>query len=484
MDSYQRLRIAACQELAIRLTDPPRPEARPWAAESAPVPVLPTFDLEADQEILRGLARAVVGAVLELSGRDLDPSGMAQTVQSAARGHLGARLAGKERLMARLAAEIPRLLDLPRLASLAREGISLAPLAAAGPEPDPVLGNNPEFTQALDSLARVAQTDFPVVIWGETGTGKELLARRVHGMSARRGGPFVPVNCAALSGNLLESELFGHVKGAFTGAATAKQGYISAAKGGTLFLDEIGETGREFQVKLLRVLEDRVVVPVGASSGSPVDFRLVCASHVDLEPMAEKGRFLSSLLYRINVVPVRLPPLRQRPEDIATLAEHFMAQACRITGQERKLSAETLACMRAYKWPGNVRELRHLMQRLVTLSKTEEIGPGQLPPNIRRPTQRSRRDAILASMQAQPDIPRNRVSELAAFLAGQCGQTISNADLRSALGCSESTAKNLFRTLRGMGLVEALGERGGRRYMVADHGPLNGPDEPQLMENA
>ena len=434
MDSYQRLIIAAGEELAIRLADPPRPEARPWAAESSPAPVMPAFDLEADQEILRGLAKAVVGAVLELSGQDLDPASMAQTVQVAVRGHLGTQLPGKERLMARLAAEIPRLLDLPRLAGLAREGISLAPAAAGGQDPVPVLGSNPEFTQALDSLGRVAQTDFPVVIWGETGTGKELLARRVHRMSARSGGPFVPVNCAALSGSLLESELFGHVKGAFTGATTAKQGYISAAKGGTLFLDEIGETGREFQVKLLRVLEDRVVVPVGASTGSPVDFRLVCASHVDLEPMAEKGRFLSSLLYRINVVPVRLPPLRQRPEDIAALAEHFLAQACRVTGQERKLSAETLACMRNYKWPGNVRELRHLMQRLVTLSKTEEIGPGQLPPNIRRPTQRSRRDAILASMQAQPDIPRNRVSELAAFLAGQCGQTISNADLRSRPG--------------------------------------------------
>ena len=468
MNTSQRLINAAALELSLRLVAPPRKEARSLASEYSPVRKLHESGLEFDQEVLRKLARAVVSAVLDLSGSDINPARMSQIIQDAAQAQLKSDMPGRERLMARLAAETPRLINLPRLARLAGEGLSLAPLQASGPDSNAVLGQNAAFANALEDLENVARTDFPVVIWGETGTGKELLARRLHNLSARNSGPFVPVNCAALTGSLLESELFGHVKGAFTGAAASKTGYIGAARGGTLFLDEIGETGREFQVRLLRVLEDQVVVPVGSPTGHPVDFRLVCASHVDLEEEASRGRFLTSLLYRINVVPIKLPPLRERPEDVPILASHFLAQACRVTGVARRLHPEVLKCLQAYDWPGNVRELRHLIQRLVALSRDEEIGPGALPANCRQARTINRQNAFTNRLDAEPDIPQARKHDLASFLAGQCGEKVSNADLRTALDCSDSTAKNFLRSLADMGLIEPVGQRGGRRYLVCE----------------
>ena len=470
MNFEQRLISAAAWELSQRLRMPPRQDPRPQASESSPKSGPSAMTPSVDQEVLQNLAREVVTAVLELSGQDLNPNRMAQTVRSAVLAQVDEQIGDNGWLLSRLAAEAPRLINLPRLARLAREGMYLTPLESVRPEPDAILGENPAFKEALHNLEAVAQTDFPVVLWGETGTGKEVLARRLHRMSNRHSGPFVPVNCAALTGSLLESELFGHVKGAFTGASAAKTGYIGAAKGGTLFLDEIGETGREFQVRLLRVLEDQVVVPVGSHSGNPVDFRLICASHVDLEREAMAGRFLDSLLYRVNVVPLKLPPLRERPEDIGLLAEHFLDQACKMTGAERKLNSEAVKCLQNYEWPGNVRELRHLMQRLAALSQSGEIQPSQLPAGLRRSHLNRLQTFMLQKLDHDSDIPQARRKEVALFLAGKCGRQISNADLRNAMGCSDSTAKNILRALCGLELVRAVGRRGGRRYLVREPG--------------
>jgi transcriptional regulator with GAF, ATPase, and Fis domain len=421
---------------------------------------------KAGQDSLEALARQVIKTVMELSGSSIEPEHMAQAVRQAASRHLNSRESGTEKLLARLAAETPRLINLARLARLTKQGISLDPATATGPGHSAVVGQSQAFTQALANLEAVAHTGFPVLLCGETGTGKELLARRLHQLSSRSEGPFMPVNCAALAKSLLESELFGHVRGAFTGANSPNQGYIRAAAGGTLFLDEIGETSRDFQVRLLRVLEDQVVVPVGSHQGEPVDFRLVCASHMDLEAAAKEGNFSQALLYRINVVPVMLPPLRERKGDIALLVDHFLDQACGLAGKRRRISPEAMEYFESYAWPGNVRELSHLVQRLVALAKTELIGPEQLPASMRRPDAGESASGLGQLLNGVKGIPRKRHAGIARFLAEHTGQEVSNADLRAALGCSDSTAKNLFRALSQAGLVTARGIKGGRRYQV------------------
>ena len=232
-----------------------------------------------------------------------------------------------------------------------------------------LLGHSGPMRMLHELVERVAHSDVPVLVRGESGSGKELVARALHVEGPRRPGPFVAINCTALPQALLERELFGHVKGAFTGATTARRGLFVEADGGTLFLDEIGDMAPELQAKLLRVLEDGEVRAVGADGARGVDVRVIAATHQDLETRVKEGRFRADLFYRLNVVALRVPPLRERREDIPLLVEHFVAQA--RTRNPRSpvtaLAAEAVAELARMPWPGNVRELENLVERLVLL---------------------------------------------------------------------------------------------------------------------
>jgi two-component system NtrC family response regulator len=241
--------------------------------------------------------------------------------------------------------------------------------------------------QAVFSLVRrVAASEATVLIRGESGTGKELIARAVHHASARAAGPLVCVNCAALPETLLESELFGHEKGAFTGAHAARQGRFEAAHGGSLFLDEIGDLPLHLQVKLLRVLQEREVERLGSSRPIPVDVRLLAATHGDLEAAVRAGTFRDDLYYRLDVVTVTVPPLRERRADIPPLLEHFLARFTRDNGKPiRGLTQEARDALLRYDYPGNVRELENLVERAVVLTRDDVIGLGDLPLGVREP---------------------------------------------------------------------------------------------------
>jgi DNA-binding NtrC family response regulator len=242
-----------------------------------------------------------------------------------------------------------------------------------------ILGNSPAIRDALDILEQVAPTDSTVLITGESGTGKELLARAVHYTSLRADGPFLSVNCAAFPETLLESELFGHVRGAFSGAYQDKKGLIEVCNQGTFFLDEIGELGLNTQVKLLRVLEERRILPVGGTAPRKIDVRFICATNKDLEVEVQAGRFRVDLFYRINVLPIRLPPLRERKKDIPLLAAHFLTKYSRKLGKEiAGVSKAAQERLEAHDWPGNVRELENTLQRAVTLCRGVEVEPEHL----------------------------------------------------------------------------------------------------------
>jgi DNA-binding NtrC family response regulator len=208
---------------------------------------------------------------------------------------------------------------------------------------------------------------------GETGTGKEVAARVLHDASKRRGKPFVAVNCAAIPADLLESELFGHVKGAFTGASADRTGCFVAADGGTLLLDEVGDMPLPMQAKLLRVIQERQITPLGSNRLTPVDIRLVAATHRDLKAMVESGEFREDLLYRLNIIPIELPPLRERLADILPLAEHFLAEAAIRRSRDMRLSASAQRLLLGYSWPGNVRELRNAIERANALAPGPSI---------------------------------------------------------------------------------------------------------------
>jgi two-component system response regulator HydG len=234
------------------------------------------------------------------------------------------------------------------------------------------------------TLIRVAaQSDLSVLIIGESGTGKELVAKAIHYNSARRKGAFVALNCAAIPETLLESELFGHVRGAFTGATTTRKGLLEEARGGTVFLDEISEMSVALQAKLLRVLEDREVRPLGSNRPTMVEFRVVASTNRDPRAEIEAGKFRADLYYRLNVVEIRLPPLRERPGDVPLLVRHFVDK---FAAQQRRpirgLTREALELLESYRWPGNVRELENALERAVAFAKSELIAPKDLPPGL------------------------------------------------------------------------------------------------------
>jgi DNA-binding NtrC family response regulator len=245
------------------------------------------------------------------------------------------------------------------------------------------IGASEPMRRVYDAIEQIAKSNINVLIRGESGTGKELAARAIVALSKRANKPFIRLNCAALPENLIESELFGSEKGAFTGATESRPGHIEMADGGTLFLDEIATLTLALQTKLLRVLEDHHVQRLGGRTLRKIDFRLICATNEPLEEMVRTGRFREDLYYRIHVIPVHLPPLRERVGDIALLCEHLLQVHCTANGMPlKRLTPEALSALEEHTWPGNVRELENLIQRLVITTRGEEIGPGDLPARV------------------------------------------------------------------------------------------------------
>lgn len=245
-----------------------------------------------------------------------------------------------------------------------------------------IIGHSTRMLSLYQMIETVAQVQSTVLVTGESGTGKELVARAIHDTSPRAERPFVSVNCGAFTETLLESELFGYVKGSFTGANTNRKGLFEAANSGTIFLDEIGEMSSAMQVKLLRVLQERKVRPVGATEETQVDTRVIAATNRDLASMVTAGTFREDLYYRISVIPIELPPLRERSEDISELASHFVDKFCAPSGRKLSVSESAMRLLERYSWPGNVRELEHTIERAVALEHTSSIEPERLPEKI------------------------------------------------------------------------------------------------------
>ena len=250
-----------------------------------------------------------------------------------------------------------------------------------------LIGVSPVMASLFEMIRAVAPTSSTVLVTGESGTGKELVARAIHGLSGRAEEPFVSVNCGALPDTLLESELFGHVKGAFTDARQSKKGLFEAASGGTLFLDEVGETSPPMQVKLLRALQERRIRPVGGTAETEVDVRVIAATNVPLEDLVQQRKFREDLFYRLQVIPIRTPSLRERTEDIPLLAAHFAERFARqMSKRVAKISEEAMACLKRHSWPGNVRELENVVERACALETTEAILAERLPEALLRPS--------------------------------------------------------------------------------------------------
>ena len=311
-----------------------------------------------------------------------------------------------------------------------------------------LIASSEEMAQVLVLVGRVAPTDATVLIRGESGTGKEIIAKALHHASPRSRGRFVAINCGAVPETLLESEIFGHVKGAFTGAGANKKGLYEEAHGGTLFLDEIGEMTPGLQVKLLRALQSGEVRPVGSTQVITVDTRVVAATNRDLEPMIRQGAFREDLFYRLNVIPIVLPPLRERREDIPLLAEHFLARFAGRQGRALRLSAGAMERLLRYPWPGNVRELENAMERTAILAQAETVEAGDLPPHVGGAVVLGPAPA-LAPEQTLAEAERAHIAQTLE----RCGWNHTRAS--EALGIGRTT---LWRKLKEFGLDKSGGE--------------------------
>ncbi|MSR73896.1 MAG: sigma-54-dependent Fis family transcriptional regulator [Planctomycetes bacterium] len=273
---------------------------------------------------------------------------------------------------------VHRLKAALELENLRSENAVLKTVVENSEEPLGLVGKNPRYVELLAAAQRVAPSHATVLITGESGSGKEVIARSLHVYSSRRSGPWVVVNCAAIPDALLEAELFGSLKGAYTGATSDRVGRFEAANGGTLFLDEVGDLPLHLQPKLLRVLQERTVEPLGGGKPRLVDVRLVAATHKDLLAMVREGRFREDLYYRLNVIPLTMPALRERPEDILALGRHFLVRFSRENNRKMSFSQEAEERMLVHSWPGNVRELQNCVERAVVLAPTETIMPADL----------------------------------------------------------------------------------------------------------
>ncbi len=306
------------------------------------------------------------------------------------------------------------------------------------------IGASKPWMEALHVAESVAGTDSTVLLQGESGTGKEVVAHYIHDLSARAAKPFLSINCGALPESLLESELFGHVKGSFTGASRDKEGLFFAAGEGTFLLDEIGETTPATQVKLLRVLQQREVIPVGATEARPVNARVIAATNRDLEEEIKRGNFRSDLFYRLNVISIVLPPLRNRPTDIPLLAEAFLKRTAEARGEPVKmLEPETLDAMKRYSWPGNVRELENALERAAILAKSDSIALSALPERVVEP----KSDPLVSdASQSNPTLDTIERAYILWVLENESGNKVRTAEV---LGIDAST---LYRKLSRYGL--------------------------------
>jgi transcriptional regulator with PAS, ATPase and Fis domain len=277
--------------------------------------------------------------------------------------------------------EIYPLFDDQRQIRYYLEVMRYSRLASLDPSAAPLLGRSTAFNKVLEMVERVAPSEASVMLLGESGTGKEVIATAIHKASMHAAGPFVPVECSGLTETLFESELFGHEKGAFTGAVSRKVGLVEVARGGTLFLDEIGDVPLTLQVKLLRLLETGTYRRVGGIDAQKAEFRLICATHRDLIHMVDSGDFRQDMYYRINIFPIKLPPLRKRLDDLPLLIENLLHRFA--PGRDIKLSREAVNCLRSYSFPGNIRELRNLIERALLLADGNLILPEHLPPECR-----------------------------------------------------------------------------------------------------
>jgi len=310
-----------------------------------------------------------------------------------------------------------------------------------------IIGSSQRMHAIIQRLAQVAGTDVSVLITGESGTGKELAAKAIHSNSRRRGKVFVPLNCAALSGGTLESELFGHEKGAFTGATYTRKGRFEHADGGTLFLDEVGDIPLDTQIKLLRVVEEGKLTRIGSNTEIPVDVRLISATHRDLRRRIEEGLFREDLFYRLNVVTIELPPLRERTADIPLIVNHFLSEYARIHGKAiTGISHDALRVLTRHPWPGNVRELKNAIENMVVISSGPVLGVEDLPAHI-RPEEKpaAERDGLRVGMTLD-ELERQLIS---ATLEGVGGNRKEAARL---LGIGERT---LYRKITEYGLRES-----------------------------
>jgi len=308
---------------------------------------------------------------------------------------------------------------------------------------------DPRMKEMFRIIEKVAAEDMTVLVRGETGTGKELVAHAVHALSPRRGGPFRAINCAAVPGNLLESELFGHARGAFTGAVKDTPGHIQLAHGGTLFLDEVAELPLELQAKLLRVVETRTVIPVGGRDAIPVDVRVVSATHRALRAEVEAGRFRADLMYRLRVIPIRLPPLRERPADVLLIAHRIIDELnARGRRQLTGIAPPAEVALERYAWPGNVRELRNVLAYAFAIGEGPILRVADLPPEVAAST--SAGPEVFVGADAPPEAPRPGEPPEARRIRDALARTSGNRDRAAKLlGLSRVT---LWRRMRDLGL--------------------------------
>ena len=303
-----------------------------------------------------------------------------------------------------------------------------------------LIGASTGLKGVLETVQRAAPTDSTVLILGETGTGKELIARAIHENSKRKDGPFIPVHCAALAKTILESELFGHEKGAFTGADQSRIGRFESANGGTLFLDELGEIPEDIQVKLLRVLQEKEIQRVGGNRTLPVDVRLLAATNKDLNVEVREGRFRKDLFYRLNVVPITVPALRERTQDIPAMANYFLSKFNRQVGRSFTFSAKAIEHLCRYDWPGNVREVQNIIERAVILSPGPEIEPEDLKLNI---------DEMLKT----ESVDLNRIAS--APMTGSVRQEIQQKEIQALSVALRNASGNISEAARILGIARS-----------------------------
>jgi two-component system nitrogen regulation response regulator NtrX len=316
-----------------------------------------------------------------------------------------------------------------------------------------IIGTSPAMTELRRQISTAAPSNGRVLIFGENGAGKELVARAIHALSARRERPFVEVNCAAIPDELIESELFGHEKGAFTGAIARRRGKFELADGGTLFLDEIGDMSVRTQAKVLRALEEQTVERIGGHEPVRVDVRVIAASNQALQELIGQGRFREDLFYRLNVIPIEVPPLRRRKEDIPLLVEYFFKTFSGEYGKRPKtLSGDAMVCFMAYDWPGNVRELRNMVERLVIMTPGETIGPEDLPAPL-RPA-----DLAMVGDGGHQNLREARESFERAYILAELranGWNITKTSKQLGIG-----RVNLWRKLKSYGISPPRGKNG------------------------